>query len=119
MTYFCCDIELFTKWLEHCFLKEMTMNNHGEYWHLDHVIPVSLFDLNKTKDLRLCFHYLNYMPLPAKDNITKHNKILYSQLLTHMDNIINFHIKKELSIDKEYFQLLARHLKMSGNSLEF
>jgi len=119
MKYFSCDVKLFTNWLEYCFTDKMNMCNHGSYWHLDHVIPVSLFNLEKPAELYLCFHYLNYMPLPAKDNISKQNKIIYSQLITHLDNIINFHIKNELSIDKKYFQLLARHLIMTGNSLEF
>ncbi len=59
------------------------------------------------------------MPLPSKENLSKHNKIMYSQLIIHLNNIINFHIKNELSIDKKYYQLLARHLIMTGNSLEF
>jgi hypothetical protein len=119
MKYLSCDIDLFIKWLSFCFDKNMNMNNHGSYWHLDHVIPISLFDLQAEEEIRLCFHYLNYMPLPAKDNISKQNKIIYSQLITHMDNIIEFHIKNELSIDKKYFELLARHLTMPGISLEF
>ncbi len=112
MTYFSCDIELFIKWLEYCFIDEMSMENHGSYWHLDHVIPVSLFDLSKPEEVYLCFHYLNYMPLKAMDNIIKQNNIIYSQLLTHSDNIINFHLENILKIDNDYFQLLARHLTM-------
>ncbi len=54
-----------------------------------------------------------------REHLNKNNKIIYSQLLTHSDNIINFHIKNDINIDKKYFQLLARHLKSSGNSLEF
>lgn len=119
MKYFSCDIDLFIKWLEYCFTYEMNIQNHGTYWHLDHVIPVSFFDLNDPDELYLCFHYLNYMPITANDNLSKNNKIIYSQLLTHSDNIINFHIKNNINIDKKYFQLLARHLKSSGNSLEF
>jgi hypothetical protein len=119
MKYFSCDITLFINWLKYCFTDKMNMDNHGSYWHLDHVIPVSLFNLENEEELRLCFHYLNYMPLPGKENIKKQNKIMYSQLITHLNNIINFHIKNELDIDKKYFQLLARHLIMTGNSLEF
>ena len=119
MKYFSCDIELFTKWLKYCFTDNMTMENHGSYWHLDHVIPISLFDLTKPEEVHLCFHYLNYMPLKAKENIIKQNKIIYSQLLTHSDNIIKFHIENVLHVDNNYIQLLARHLIMSGTSLEF
>jgi len=119
MKYFSCDINLFVKWLQYCFSDNMSFENHGSYWHLDHVIPVSLFNLNNDNELKLCFHYLNYMPLPAKENISKQNKIIHSQLKVHHKNIINFHEENKLEIDKEYFELLARHLIMSGNSLEF
>ena len=119
MKYFSCDIEFFIKWLKYCFTDKMNIQNHGTYWHLDHVIPVSSFNLNNPDDLHLCFHYLNYMPITVTDNLSKNNKIIYSQLLTHSDNIINYHIKNNINIDIKYFQLLARHLKSSGNSLEF
>lgn len=119
MHYLHCNIELFIEWLEYCFTDEMTIDNHGEYWHLDHVIPISTFDLEDENQVYSCFHYLNYMPLKAKDNMSKNKKILHSQLMEHMNNIINFHIKKEIKIDEKYFQLLARHLTMTGNSLEF
>jgi hypothetical protein len=107
------------KWLSYNFTEETSFENYGSYWHLDHVIPVSSFDLKNPEEVYLCFHYLNYMPVTATDNLSKNNKIIYSQLLTHSDNIFNFHIKNDLIIDKKYFQLLARHLKSSGNSLEF
>jgi hypothetical protein len=119
MKYFSCSVELFTKWLEFCFTGDMNIDNHGTKWHLDHVIPVSLFDLNKETERFLCFHYLNYMPLYAEDNIRKQNKIIYSQIIKHIDNIIEFHIKNELMIEIKYFELLARHLIMPGISLEF
>lgn len=119
MKYFSCNIELFTEWLKYCFDDDMTMENHGSYWHLDHVIPIATFDLEKEQDLKLCFHYLNYMPLPAKENISKQDKIIPSQIIKHRQNIENFHKEKKLEVNSEYLQLLARHLIMTGNSLEF
>lgn len=119
MKYFSCDIQLFIKWLEYCFTDKMNIDNHGSYWHLDHVIPVSSFNLDDADEVYLCYHYLNYMPITASDNLSKNNKIIYDQLLTHSDNIINFHIKNNINIDDKYFQYLARHLKSSGNSLKF
>lgn len=63
--------------------------------------------------------HLKYMPLPVKENISKQDKIIPSQIIKHKENIINFHKKNNLKIYDEYLQLLARHLIMSGNSLEF
>ena len=75
MIYFSCNIEFFTKWMIFCFTDKMTIKNHGSYWHLDHVIPISKFDLTKPEQVHLCFHYLNYMPLYGKENLEKNNKI--------------------------------------------
>lgn len=97
MKYFNCDIKLFANWLKFCFSEEMTMNNHGSVWHLDHVIPISSLDLKNPDKVYLCFNYLNYMPFLSHDNLSKNKKIIYWQLLTHSDNIIIFHIKNNLS----------------------
>ena len=54
-----------------------------------------------------------------EENISKQNKIIQSKLIKHKENIINFHKENNLEIEKKYIELLARHLIMSGTSLEF
>ena len=44
--------------------------------------------------------------------MSKKNKIIPIQIANHIDNIIEFHLKKNMSINDDYFQLLARHLTM-------
>ena len=53
----------------------MTWSNHGE-WHLDHVIPLSSFDLSNEKDFKKANHYTNFQPLWAEDNLKKSNKLI-------------------------------------------
>jgi hypothetical protein len=53
----------------------MLWKNHGK-WHIDHIIPLSNFDLTKPEEQRKAFHYTNLQPLWAMDNMKKHNKIL-------------------------------------------
>ena len=48
----------------------MSWDNHGE-WHIDHIKPISLFDLTKIEEQQICFHYTNLQPLWAKENISK------------------------------------------------
>ena len=52
----------------------MSWDNYGE-WHIDHVIPLSLWDLSKKEDQEMATHYSNLQPLWAKDNIAKSNKL--------------------------------------------
>jgi len=54
----------------------MTRENHGK-WHLDHVRPCASFDLTKPEEQEKCFHYSNYQPLWAEQNLSKGAKLDY------------------------------------------
>lgn len=55
--------------------KKMTWKNQGlRGWHLDHIKPVSKFDLTKWEEQLRCFHYSNIQPLWAEDNLKKSDK---------------------------------------------
>lgn len=58
--------------IESLFLPGMTWNNHGlRGWHIDHIKPLSKFNLLNEEELREATHYKNLQPLWAKDNILK------------------------------------------------
>lgn len=65
-----CSVKIARKHLESLFKSGMTWLNHGE-WHIDHIRPVSSFNLNKKKQIYECFNYKNLQPLWAKDNLSK------------------------------------------------
>lgn len=64
------DMQVIWKHLEKQFKKGMTRENHG-LWHIDHIIPISSFDLTKPEQQIKCFHYTNMQPLWAKENLSK------------------------------------------------
>ena len=70
-----CNGEDLKKYLSKLFTEHMTLNNYGE-WELDHIKPVSSFNLNNEDELRKCFHYTNLQPLWRKDNRSKSDKII-------------------------------------------
>ena len=51
-----------------------TLENHGKVWHIDHVIPVSKFDLNNKNENFLAFNWRNTMPLSVCENLAKKTK---------------------------------------------
>ena len=53
----------------------MTWDNWGD-WHLDHIIPLSHFDLSDRKQLKQACHYTNMQPLWAADNLSKKDKLV-------------------------------------------
>jgi len=65
------DIEFVRFYLENQFTGEMTWDNHGKIWHIDHIIPICSFDLTILEEQKKCFHYTNLRPLLATDNLKK------------------------------------------------
>jgi 5-methylcytosine-specific restriction endonuclease McrA len=62
--------------LEKQFDSNMTWENYGIYWHLDHIKPRSLFKFETPEDIEFkkCWALENLQPLEAKENRIKSNK---------------------------------------------
>lgn len=73
--YLGCSIQEFKKYLEARFQPGMTWDNWTkDGWHIDHIKPLSKFDLSDPNQLAEACHYTNMQPLWASDNIAKGNK---------------------------------------------
>ena len=67
--------EFVWKHLESKFKEGMTRENHGfRCWHIDHIKPMSSFDLRDPEEQKKCCHYTNLQPLWWWENLQKSNK---------------------------------------------
>lgn len=70
-----CTLDNFVKHLNKSFYKDITFDNYGTIWHLDHIIPCDWFDLSDINQLKACTHYTNLQALLINDNLVKSNKL--------------------------------------------
>jgi hypothetical protein len=72
---FGCDWPTLRAHVEAQFKPGMTWESHGlKTWHLDHIKPVTAFDLEDEAQRKEAFGYKNLQPLWARENHVKSNK---------------------------------------------
>jgi hypothetical protein len=111
--YLGCSIDNYLKWLL-CINNKYTLENRGSEWHIDHVIPLSHFDLENEKQQQIAFNWRNTMPLSVKENLSKNNKIIIEQIEQHYKKLVEYSIENKLDLPQEYINLFAT----SPNCLE-
>lgn len=72
--YFGCTHQFLRSYLEQRFKPGMTWENRGSAWEIDHIIPLSSFDLTSKSDQRRCNHYTNLRPLWKAENRAKSDR---------------------------------------------
>jgi len=75
------DAFMLRKWIESMWSDGMNWDNYGEYWVVDHVVPIRFFNLKDEKDLYLCWNYKNLLPLLKEDNSKKHGSVYFAFIL--------------------------------------
>jgi len=71
-----CDWNYFKIYIEKQFRPGMTWKNYGK-WHIDHIKPMTSFDLFRLDHQYKCCNYKNLQPLWAEENRKKSNKLNY------------------------------------------
>lgn len=77
--YLGCTPDFFKKHIEAQFSHGMTWENFGK-WHMDHIVPISAFDLFDPLQVQIACNWTNIRPLWAKANLRKSKKITHPQL---------------------------------------
>lgn len=79
-----CSYEFFKSWIERQFEPGMTFENYGfDTWHVDHIIPICLFDLSEPTSQRFAFNYRNTRPAWGKPNLSKNGRLDMALVAKH------------------------------------
>ena len=104
--YLGCSISEYLNWLLTNDLR-YTLENHGKEWHIDHVIPLSKFDLSSENEQLIAFNWRNTMPLSCKENLSKNNKIIKTQIEIHYKKLVEYHLENKLDLPQVFIDLFA------------
>lgn len=94
------SVGIFRQWLEFQFEPWMSWDNYGA-WQIDHVLPISRFDLTADAQQHVCFHWSNMRPMCAKANKSKNNSILLHEYFNTLVSAHRFIQKQGLGC-REY-----------------
>jgi hypothetical protein len=61
--------------IEKQFNENMSWDNYGTYFHIDHIIPISLYDFTDKEQIKKCWNKRNLRPLSIKENLIKRDKL--------------------------------------------
>jgi len=74
-----CDTNFLNKWFSFNFDIDsqdcMTFENYGSVWEIDHVKPISSFNLKDQNEINKCFNWKNLCPLLSTKNRIKNKYI--------------------------------------------
>ena len=82
--YLGCDSDFFLDFFQSKMIDGMTLENI----HMDHIKPISKFNLEDHDEFLKCCHYTNLQPLLPKDNMIKFNKWTEDDEIFWNENII-------------------------------
>jgi hypothetical protein len=75
-----CSVTFLKQYLESKFYGNMTWDNWGKVWELDHIKPLFLFDLTDQEQFKQAVRYTNLQPLTIPDHKKKTAKELKDKL---------------------------------------
>jgi len=82
-TYLAICLDDLKTFIECQFSEGMSWDNRCSVWELDHVIPISKFDLQVAEHKMVCFHWCNLKPIAKTDNKRKSNKLVSGLIQEH------------------------------------
>jgi hypothetical protein len=109
ISYLGCTAEEYIIWLKFCDSNFSLQTREGNY-HIDHVIPLSKFDLNNEDDQLVAFNWRNTTCISISENLSKNDKIIPSQVKNHIKKLEDFHVSNNIILPEKFTNLFAKSL---------
>lgn len=71
-----CSKEYLKKHIESQFVGEMSWDNYGSVWVVDHIVPRIRFNMADPEEQKTAFGFENMQPLFTEQNRTKHARVI-------------------------------------------
>ena len=71
-----CSQSFFKRWILHQLFREMTLENYGKIWCIDHCYPLSKINLSDENDMYKSTNWVNLRPMYIKDNLLGVTKLI-------------------------------------------
>lgn len=84
-----CSVGQLKRWLRFQFHEGWDFTDNKN-WNIDHVIPLSFFDLNNEQEELIACHWSNIRPVEPNENRRKSDKIIKDTILAHIETIKAF-----------------------------
>lgn len=78
------------EWLQFQMEPDMTWENYGSKWVIDHTVPIAAFDLVEHSKQLICFHWTNLRPMQKNLNEVKSSKIHLRDIFDHIETTKRF-----------------------------
>ena len=72
-----CSHSFFKYWIIHQLYVNMTLENYGSVWQIDHCLPIASFNILDEIDMKKCFNWVIRRAMYTNENISKEAKINY------------------------------------------
>ena len=96
------ELDIYKKWIEFQFDENMSWDNYGPYWNIDHVRPCDSFKFKDENDPAIseCFNWKNTRPMYGPANLSKGAKIDTIDIARHA--IVVGMFQSEYGLDSDF-----------------
>ena len=63
-----CSPEYFRRWIIHQLCGDMTFENYGSTWQIDHCLSIASCDLSGENDMKKCINWVDLRPMYSTEN---------------------------------------------------